>query len=308
MVDAIAHVTVGVADLQAVFDLWIRRFGLETVARRTGRDQDLGKLLGIPAENITDQVLIRTPGAATGWLHFVEFSKPDAPVRIRAAATDLGPKSLDVNCRDMAARYEELQAFGCRFRSEIVDYQVGDIHAREVQMPGHDDTNIVLIEILSDGFDIGFSPAGYAGVTSFVVVVPDTRVEAAFYRDIFGLEEVMHHRITGRAIETAVGLPSGSALELRLMGRNTHIFGRMELIAYEGVMGLDRFPLARAPAPGTLNCGFAVESVPKILDRAQRAGMAVSEFHDLETIFGTGHMGVLNSPAGLRIEVYQRSN
>jgi hypothetical protein len=117
------------------------------------------------------------------------------------------------------------------------------------------------------------SPAGYGGVTSFVVIVPDTRVEAAFYRDIFDLDEIMHHRITGPAIEKAVGLPTGAALDMRLMGREAHIFGRMELIAYDSLKGTDRFALARAPALGTLHCGFAVESMQQILGRAQRAGL-----------------------------------
>jgi hypothetical protein len=39
--------------------------------------------------------------------------------------------------------------------------------------------------------------------------------------------------------------------------------------------------------------------------RAHRAGLASSEVQNVETIFGTGRMGVLSSPAGLRIEVYQ---
>jgi hypothetical protein len=48
----------------------------------------------------------------------------------------------------------------------------------------------------------------------------------------------------------------------------------MELIAYDSLKGTDRFALARAPALGTLHCGFAVESVQQILGRAQRAGLA----------------------------------
>jgi len=305
MTHAIAHVTVGVADLRPAFDLWIDRFGLEIIARRTGPDPGLGRLWGIPAERIADQVLIRTPGADTGWLHFVQFNDPDPPVRKGAAATDLGPKNLDVNCRGMPLRYAELQALGYTFRSEVSEYRVEDIHAREVQMPGHDETNIVLIEILSDGFDIEFSSAGYGGVTSFVVIVPDTQVEADFYSKIFGLDEIMHHRITGPGIEKVVGLPKGAALDMRLMGRENHFFGRMELIAYEGLEGRDRFPLARAPALGTLHCGFVVESVQEFLVRSQASGLAVIEVCDIETIFGAGRMGVLSSPAGLRIEVYQ---
>lgn len=306
MVDAIAHVTVGVADLQPVFDLWIDRFGLEIVKQRTGPDSGLARLWDIPPESIAEQVLIRTPGAETGRLHFVQFNEPGPAVRQGAAATDLGPKNLDVNCIDMPARHAELEAAGYRFRAGINEIQFGDIRAREVQMPGHDETNIVLVEILSAGFDLEYSPAGYGAVTSFVVIVPDTRVEAAFYSTVFDLDELMHHRITGPGIEEAVGLPKGSVLDMRLMGREGKLFGCAELIAYEGFDGCDRFTLAKPPALGTLHCGFAVESVPETVQRARDAGIRVAEFDSIETIFGSGCIGVLHSPAGLRIELYQR--
>ena len=305
MADAIAHVTVGVADLKPVFDLWTDRFGLETVTRRRGPDSGLARLWGIEAANIADQLLVRTPGAVTGWLHFVQFDKPDAPVRRGAAATDLGPKNIDVNCRDMPVRYAELQAAGHSFRSGIVEYEIGGIRAREVQMPGHDDINVVLIEILSRGFDINFSPQSYGAVTSFVVIVPDTTVEAEFYRNVFGFDELMHHCITGPGIEEAVGLPKGSALEMRLMGHQRKIFGRMELITYKGFEGLDRFALAKPPALGILHCGVAVESVQQVVRRARIAGSSAVEFDRIETIFGSGEMATVNSPAGLRIDVYQ---
>jgi hypothetical protein len=45
--------------------------------------------------------------------------------------------------------------------------------------------------------------------------------------------------------------------------------------------------------------------VQEFLVRSQASGLAVIEVCDIETIFGAGRMGVLSSPAGLRIEVYQ---
>lgn len=305
MTHAIAHVTVGVAALQPVFDLWIGRFGLEVVARRSGADPGLAALWSIPADNITEQILIRTPGADTGYLHFVQFNEPDPPVREGAGTTDLGPKNLDVNCVDMPARHAELQAAGCTFRSGISEYRVDDIHAREVQMPSHDETNIVLIEILSGGFDLEYSPTGFAAITSFVIIVPDTHVEAEFYRRLFGLDEIMHHRITGPGIEEAVGLPKGAALDMRLMGREGHFFGRAELIQYEGLQGMDRFPLARAPALGTLHCSYAVDSVSRFLAHTSRLGVKVVAHDAVDTIFGSGKMCTVFSPAGLRIVVFE---
>jgi hypothetical protein len=238
-----------------------------------------------------------------GWLHLVQFDRPDPPVRRDAATIDLGPKSLDVFCRDMPARYAELESDGYRFRSPISEYEVGDLQAREVQMPAHDDTNVVLIEVF--GWDVRLSDAGYGAVTSFVVIVPDTEVEGAFYAELFDLDELMHHRIAGPAIEQAVGLPKGSALIMRLMGRETERFGRMELIQYEGLTGTDRFPLAKAPALGTLHCRFQVDSLEAFAERAGQAGAAVRHYGSIQTIFGSGPAAVVYSPAGLRLEVFE---
>lgn len=307
MVDAIAQVTVGVADMNSVFDLWIDRFGLETVARSGGSDPGLGLLWGVPPDSIADQVLVRTPGAETGWLHFVQFSEPHRSVRSGATVTDLGPKNIDVNCEDMPACYAELAAAGCRFRSAISEYEVDGIHAREVQMPSHDDVNVVLIEVLSGGFETTFSASGYAAVTSFVVIVPDTKIEADFYAELFGLDELMHHRIAGPGIEKVVGLPKGSALDMRLMGREKKFFGRVELIEYEGVHGMDRFTPAKPPAPGILGCAFAVESLNRFLARAEQQGTEVIAHDRVETLFGSGPMGSLKSPAGLHIDVFEKN-
>jgi catechol 2,3-dioxygenase-like lactoylglutathione lyase family enzyme len=307
MVDAIAHVTVGVADLHPVFDLWIDQLGLEIVERRAGPDPGLGQLWNIQAASIADQVLIRTPGADTGWLHFVQFSEPGAPVRSGAAPTDLCPKNIDVNCEDMPARYAELKAAGYEFRSAVSEYEVGGIYAREVQMPSHDDINVVLIEVLSGGFEMNFSPAGYAAMTSFVVVVPSTKTEAGFYAQLFGLDEIMHHRITGPGIEEVVGLPKESALDMRLMGREEKFFGRVELIDYQGLQGTDRFMLTKPPALGTLGCAFSVASLDRFLARAKEQGIQTVAHGRVETLFGAGPMCTLSSPAGLRIDVFERT-
>jgi catechol 2,3-dioxygenase-like lactoylglutathione lyase family enzyme len=160
--------------------------------------------------------------------------------------------------------------------------------------------------VLSGGFEMVFSPAGYAAVTSFVVIVPDMQTESGFYMDLFGLDELMRHRLTGPGIEQAIGLPKGSALELRLMGREGHFLGRVELIGYEDLPGEDRFALAKPPALGTLHCSFSVGSLESFLVRAREQGVETFVHEQVETIFGSGPMGSVFSPAGLRIDVFER--
>jgi hypothetical protein len=163
----------GVADMAVARALWVEQLGLEIIGRRVGPDAALAGLWDIPAEQVVEQLLLGSPGATTGRLHFVQFRDPQPPIREGAATTDLGAKNLDVNCVDMPRLVAGLKQSGYKFRSAIAEYEIDGIQAREVQMPVHDALNLVLVEVLSKGFDVDFTNNGFAALTSFVVIVPD---------------------------------------------------------------------------------------------------------------------------------------
>jgi len=303
----IAYVSIGVADMALVERLWVDALGMEVVARRMGPDQGLGRLWKLPAEQFADQLLLRTPGATTGQLHFVQFQTPAAAVRAGAVSTDLGAKNIDVNCVDMPKLVAELTAAGYSFRSAIGEYEIDGVRAREVQMPSHDALNVVLIEVLSKGFEVEYTAKGFAALTSFVVIVPDIEREADFYKTLFGMQDILSHRLSGPAIEMAAGLPQGTELDLRLLGGSGNLFGRMELIEYVGVAGEDLFRPAKPPARGILRCGFSVGSEDEFAARAAAQGIAIHREIEVDVIFGRGRLVELSSPAGLRIEVLERA-
>jgi catechol 2,3-dioxygenase-like lactoylglutathione lyase family enzyme len=301
----IAWVSIGVTDMPAVRALWVDELGLDVIARRQGPDDELGRLWDMPADQFEEQLLLATPGADTGFLHFVQFSAPGEAVREGAAPTDLGAKNLDVNCTDMPALVERLRAAGYAFRSAIGQYEIDGIEAREVQMPAHDGINVVLIEVLTDGFEVSYTARGFAALTSFVVIVPDVGREAGFYKKLFGMQEILRHRFSGAAIEMAAGLPAGTVLDLHLLGEQDNLFGRMELIEYVGVQGDNRFVRARPPATGILSCGFRVASLDEFARQAAEIGSAVSGRTKTDTLFAKGEVAQLTSPAGLQICLHQ---
>ena len=204
-------------------DLWVKRFGLDIVAECAGSDPELERLWGLAPGQVAGQLLLRTPGAASGWLHFVAFNDPEPPVRQGAAPHDYCPKNIDVNCADMPARFDELTAAGLEFRSAVSEYAIDDLVVREVQAPVHDDINLVLIEVLD--WPIALSSQHYGAVTSFVLAVPDLDAESRFYADALGLDAVLEHRAAGEAIEKLIGLPPGAGLRLRIMGCEQQLFG-----------------------------------------------------------------------------------
>jgi catechol 2,3-dioxygenase-like lactoylglutathione lyase family enzyme len=302
MLDAISHITVGVANLSVAIELWVDRFGLELVSRQTGPDPGLAGLWDIPPGQIVDQALVRTPGTTAGWMHFVEFENPDLPVRLGASTADLGPKSLDVYCANIRRRYDELNAAGFQFRSRVVDYSVDDIHVSEVQMLGHDETNIAFVE--QPGEKLNLSAEGFGAVTSFVIIVADMAAEIEFYATVLQLDTLMRHEISGADIEEVVNLPTNAVLEMCMLGRETQRFGRVELIQYKGLAGLDRFPLAKAPALGALHCSFLTHAPDEVMARAEQSGFAGRVVDAVETMFSSGPVGILFSPAGFRLEVF----
>jgi catechol 2,3-dioxygenase-like lactoylglutathione lyase family enzyme len=289
--------------MRAVEHLWVKQLGLEIAARRQGPDAGLAELWDVPAEQFAEQLLLRTHGASSGYLHFVQFHKPGESVRMNAGSTDLGAKNIDVNCTAMPALVEQLKAAGYRFRSEIAEYEIGGIKAREVQMPVHDDINVVFIEVLSKGFEVNYTAQGFAALTSFVVIVPDAEQEACFYKQLFGFDEILRHELSGAALEMAAALPKGTVLDLHLLGHPGNLFGRMELIEYKGVQGVNRFERAVPPATGILRCGFKINALEPFIARLEQQGIPISGRFQVDTIFGNSLILMLESPAGLKLQL-----
>ena len=307
-INSISSIVVGVKDMDIALDLWISTFGFEILKQRKGEDPDLSKLWGLEEDEIIQQTLLATPNMKVGMLHFVEFKNPSIEVRKSASSTDLGPKNLDITCKDLPERYEELLSMGHQFRSKYVSYRVEATNADviEVQMPGHDSTNIIFMEWL--GEEITLSEQGYGGITSLVTVVPDLELEANFYQSVFGLKETIHEDLFGPHVEEMIGLPKGGGLVLKLLeGDETDRYGRVELVNYIGVdEQVDRYKVAKPPALGTLHCSFRTDSIDAFGDKLDQIGIESIFNENLDLIYGKTSTYSIWTPAGLRIDVMEK--
>ena len=304
---SIDSIVVGVRDIEVAIELWVNNFGLDVVFERFGNDVHLSKLWHLNDDEIIKQALLATPKIDVGKIHLVEFKKPDTAVRENANATDLGPKNLDVTCLDLPSKYHELIQLGYKFRSEYVGYQIESIGAEvlEVQMPGHDHTNIIFVEQL--GEKIQLSKKGYGGITSLVTIVLDLDEETDFFKDVFSLKEAISEDLFGEHVEKMIGLPKGGGLRLNLLeGDEIDRYGRVELVTYIGAEKQDNlYKIANPPALGTLHCLFKVETISEIKRKLQKRSINFDEFGSLDLIYGKGEVISFRSPAGLRIDVQQ---
>ena len=229
---SIDSIVVGVQNIDEATELWVDQFGLDVVSKREGIDSDLSRLWQLKDDEVVKQALLATPKIDVGKIHLVQFKNPSTAVRQNANATDLGPKNLDVTCLDLPSKYDELIKKGYQFRSEYVGYQIESIGADvlEVQMPGHDHTNIIFVEQL--GEKIQLSESGYGGITSLVTIVSELDEETDFFMDIFSLKQALSEDLFGEHVEKMIGLPKGGGLRLNLLeGDEIDRYGRVELVA-----------------------------------------------------------------------------
>ena len=304
---SIDTIIVGVQNINEAIELWVNQFGLDIVSEREGIDGDLSRLWQLEDDEITKQALLATPKIDVGKIHLVQFKNPSTVVRQNANSTDLGPKNLDVTCLDLPSKYDELIKMGYQFRSEYVGYQIESIGADvlEVQMPGHDHTNIIFVEQL--GEKIQLSKRGYGGITSLVTIVSELDEETDFFMDIFSLKEALSEDLFGEHVEKMIGLPKGGGLRLNLLeGDEIDRYGRVELVAYIGAEKQDDlYKIANPPALGTLHCVFRVEDIDSIKNNLRNRSVSFKEHGLLDLIYGKGEIISFRSPAGLRIEVQQ---
>ena len=304
---SIDSIVVGVQNIDEATELWVDQFGLDVVSEREGIDSDLSRLWKLKDDEVTKQALLATPKIDVGKIHLVQFKNPSTAVRQNANATDLGPKNLDVTCLDLPSKYDELIKKGYQFRSEFVGYQIESIGADvlEVQMPGHDHTNIIFVEQL--GEKIQLSESGYGGITSLVTIVSELDEETDFFMDIFSLKQALSEDLFGEHVEKMIGLPKGGGLRLNLLeGDEIDRYGRVELVAYIGAEKQDNlYEIANPPALGTLHCVFRVEDIDSIKNKLKNRLVHYEEHGLLDLIYGRGEVISFRSPAGLRIEVQQ---
>ena len=299
-------VTVGVADLDEALRLWVDDFGFAIADRRDGPDSDLARLWHIEPTDVSRQALVRSRGARHGMLHLVEFSEPGSPVRAGAQVFDSLPKNLDVYVSDMPARLQALAAAGRRFRNDAYSEVTAPngVTFREMHMPGHDQTNIVLLEIL--GGEIAAPDGDFAGIGPLILIVDDADRERAFYRDVIGLDKLSDNILDGPEVEKMIGLPPGAALDVSIWGRADRPFGQIEVIDYRGVQGQNRYDRARPKSVGVLHVSYLLPSLSPLRRHLDQHRVEFSEYGLIDTLYGSGAVMSVFSPGGFRIEFHER--
>jgi len=306
MASAWHWVTIGTADMKGALDFWVGRLGFECVARAEGDDPGLREHWAVTDRHVARQAMVRSVGAKNGGMHLVEWDAAADSVRADAQVFDLCPKNLDIYVDDLPVRMAQLAEQGVVFRNEHYSEAVSPdgVHFREIHLAGHDDINIVLLQVI--GSDTPIPDSGFYGVGPLVCIVRDPAEEKRFIDTVLGLSLSHNNILEGPEIEKMIGLPTGCALEVSIWAEPGQALGELELVTYQGTDGADLYPRARPGARGVTHLNWQVDDIEALAAHLSAHGVG----HSASTINGSLIQSraslIFHSPAGLRLEAHLR--
>jgi len=306
MASAWHWVTIGTADMEGALDFWVGRLGFECVARAEGDDPGLREHWAVTDRHVARQAMVRSVGAKNGGMHLVEWDAAADSVRADAQVFDLCPKNLDIYVDDLPVRMAQLAEQGVVFRNEHYSEAVSPdgVHFREIHLAGHDDINIVLLQVI--GSDTPIPDSGFYGVGPLVCIVRDPAEEKRFIDTVLGLSLSHNNILEGPEIEKMIGLPTGCALEVSIWAEPGQALGELELVTYQGTDGADLYPRARPGARGVTHLNWQVDDIEALAAHLSAHGVG----HSASTINGSLIQSraslIFHSPAGLRLEAHLR--
>ena len=306
MASAWHWVTIGTADMEGALDFWVGRLGFECVAQAEGDDPGLREHWAVTDRNVARQAMVRSVGAKNGGMHLVEWDAAADSVRADAQVFDLCPKNLDIYVDDLPVRMAQLAEQGVVFRNEHYSEAVSPdgVHFRESHLAGHDDINIVLLQVI--GSDTPIPDSGFYGVGPLVCIVRDPAEEKRFIDTVLGLSLSHNNILEGPEIEKMIGLPTGCALEVSIWAEPGQALGELELVTYQGTDGADLYPRARPGARGVTHLNWQVDDIQALAAHLSAHGVS----HSASTINGgliqSRASLIFHSPAGLRLEAHLR--
>ena len=306
MASAWHWVSIGTADMEAALDFWVGLLGFECVARAEGDDLGLREHWAVTDRQVARQAMVRSAGAENGGMHLVEWDVAAESVRAEAQVFDLCPKNLDIYVDDLPMRMAQLTEQGVVFRNEHYSEAVSPdgVHFREIHLAGHDDVNVVLLQVI--GSDTPIPESGFYGVGPLVCIVREPTEEKRFYEQVVGLKLSHDNILAGPDIEQMIGLPAGCALEVSIWAEPGQPLGEVELVTYQGTEGADLYPRARPGARGVTHLNWQVDDIEAFAAHLSAHGVD----HSASTINGSLIQSraslIFHSPAGLRLEAHLR--
>ncbi len=292
MLSSPSHVVIGSADL-ARTERFLCQFGFEAEPEETLPAPAAAALYGL--ESATPMRTLRAPGSNRGWILLVatpHAARPGGPY-------DARPVAIDLYTRDIHRSLEIAHHAGAEI-GELVEYDLGPLEIKEVEVVGPDHLVVVFLQVSKARPSVLDRDPDrlHSEVHSVVLAVRSADAALPFWKEAAKLQTLIDSKIEGPIISRLMGLPRENVpVRFILLCDEASNPARLELLEFFEDPGgeLSTWPLAA----GLHTPAFTVGD----LDRAMTALAAADYGEVAHTGSGRAVSGV--AAGGVRFELWE---
>ena len=306
---------ISVTDLEKTAEFFKKIGGFKELYRGQSSKSSI-KHYGLTADASAEELLLSAKGSDVGFIRLIRFDNTDTkkPMRPGSRAWDTGCYfSLMVRMKGLREIYDEAIEMGWWTETPVAEITFGESRLDVVIFKGPDGLQIQGYDRLEPPLPESFPEFDRISQPfNIMQMIKNRENSRKFFVDLLGFD-TFFYGVPFTAKEEAV-TPLGIPLNLTTKTQyRTAIYypiagelGRVEMIEFMDIKGLDHSEKCHAPNLGLLSIKYSIEDMQQTLGMLKSRGLQSVDVNDIQLQpYGDISIFSLSSPDGAIIEFYE---
>ena len=306
---------ISVTDLEKTAEFFKKIGGFKELYRGQSSKSSI-KHYGLTADTSAEELLLSAKGSDVGFIRLIRFDNTDTkkPMRPGSRAWDTGCYfSLMVRMKGLREIYDEAIEMGWWTETPVAEIIFGESRLDVVIFKGPDGLQIQGYDRLEPPLPESFPEFDRISQPfNIMQMIKNRENSRKFFVDLLGFD-TFFYGVPFTAKEEAV-TPLGIPLNLTTKTQyRTAIYypiagelGRVEMIEFMDIKGLDHSEKCHAPNLGLLSIKYSIEDMQQTLGMLKSRGLQSVDVNDIQLQpYGDISIFSLSSPDGAIIEFYE---
>lgn len=311
--------TASVSDLDQTARFFREIGGYETVFEGWLDRSELREL-GLPSEARGEVLTLRAPGSDSGYVRLVRFDNAGrkVPTRPGARAWDTGCFwSFMVRANDLEAIYDDAIAMGWGTETPIAPLSFNGSELDIVVFKGPDGLQVQAYERLNRPIPEGFTAfERLSRPFNIMQMTRDREAVRELMEDVLGFERVWYGPpyVDEEPTLMPLGIPQNLTTSVPYKAgiftpQTQSLYGRMEYIEIDGLLGFDYADRCRAPNLGWLSVTYPVDAALDAKQMIEARGWQIEQdiYETARPSIGALRIFSIKAPDGATIEFAERT-
>ncbi len=310
------EVVISVSNLDRTAEFFKSIGGYEETFRGRSSASSI-KHFGLNADASAEELLLAAKGATSGFVRLIRFDNAGykQPMRPGSRAWDSGCYfSLMVRMKDIRKIYDEAIAMGWWTETPIAELSFGTSSLEVVIFKGPDGVQVQGYERLTPALPKAFPAFERISQPFNIMQMVKSREKGrAFFEDLLGFDTFYWGKpfTAKEAKVTPLGIPLNLTTKTKYRAGILYPvageLGRVEMIEFMDIQGLDHSDKCSAPNLGLLSIKYPVDNIKRTVKTLSKRGQENVQVNKIELMpYGDISIFSLRSPDGAIVEFFSK--